>query len=304
VTDVLAALSAHAEAILRGDALPDGPGIMALRCALDVATLDLRGRAEGRTIAALLGEAAPAEWVQANAVIGSGTPEEVARYALEAWESGYRVLKLKVGASDVDADVACVAAVREACPEATIRLDANGAWDEATALTAIHAFTPLHVELLEQPVPADAVEALARVRDQSPMRIAADESVSYPGALERVLDIRAADLLVLKPMFLGGLTPAVEVAARAFEHGIGAFVTTTFDSSIGTAAALQLAASLPWDAAHGLGTGEHLGADITVATLRPEQGRLALPSIPGLGIDLDEAAIDAVATGEWTEVSA
>ncbi|MQC18168.1 MAG: o-succinylbenzoate synthase [Chloroflexi bacterium] len=308
VSDVLALLDAQRldaqrAALVSLGAIPDGPGANALRCALDVARLDHRGRTEGRSVAALLAEAPPAAWVQANAVIGGGDPVDVGRYARDAWASGYRVLKLKVGAPRVDDDVARLDAVREACPDAVIRLDANGAWDEATALKALDAFVPFEVELVEQPVPAREVEALARVRERSPMRIAADESVADPETLARVLDLRAADLVVLKPMLLGGVTAAIDVANRAFERGIGAFATTTFDSSIGTAAALHLAAALPWDAAHGLGTGEHIAADVTAAPLLPFGGRLALPSGAGLGVFLDDDALDAVATAPWSEVS-
>ncbi|MGE3960318.1 MAG: mandelate racemase/muconate lactonizing enzyme family protein [Dehalococcoidia bacterium] len=301
--DVIALLDAHGWELLGGSDVPDGPGALALRCALDVASLDLRGRVEGRSIAQLLAAAEPAEWVQANAVLGSGEPAEVAEFARQAMIAGYSVLKLKVGARDVEADVARIAAVREACPAAVIRLDANGAWSEAVALEAIHALLPYQIELIEQPVPATEVEALARIRDRSPMRLAADESVADAASLERVLELRAADLLVIKPMVVGGLTAAADVARRAFEHGIGAFVTTTFDSSIGTAAALQLAASLPWDAAHGLGTGEHLAADVTAATILPTGGRISVPAAPGLGVAPDDAALDAVATGPWVEVT-
>lgn len=282
--------------------IPDGPGALALRCALDVARLDLRGRTEGRSVASLLGDSAPAEWVQVNAVLGSGEPAEVAEYARAAWVAGYRVLKLKVGARGIHEDVARVAAVREACPDAVLRLDANGAWSPEQAIEAVAALAHSRIELLEQPVHASAVEALARVRERSAMRIAADEAVAEPQLFAQVLDSQAADLVVLKPMMLGGLTAAAEVARRAFEHGIGAFVTTTFDSSIGTAAALHLAASLPWDAAHGLGTGEHLAADVTAATLLATGGRMALPPGPGLGVDVSEDALDAVATGPWVEV--
>ncbi len=104
-------------------------------------------------------------------------------------------------------------------------------------------------------------------------------------------------------MFLGGISPAVTLAERAAEHSIGAFATTTFDSSIGTAAALHLAAALPTDAAQGLGTGAHLGADVVAQTLLPRAGRLALPSSAGLGIAPDPEALDAVATAPWTEVA-
>lgn len=304
VQDVLALLDTHGADLL-DEACAEGltgPGAAALRCALDVASLDLRGQVAGRTVASLLADAPPAPWVMANAIIGGGSPYEVARYGREAVDQGYAVLKVKVGVVSVSEDHRRLSSLREACPEAVIRLDANGAWDEDTATEALHAFAPLGIELLEQPVATHDVAALARLREQAPMRIAADEAVGDPEGLERILEQRAADLLVLKPMVLGGLTAAAAVAARAAQHGIGAFVTTTFDSSIGTAAALHLAASLPADAAHGLATGEHLATDVTATTLVPARGRLVLSEAPGLGVTVDEAALEAAATAPWRVV--
>lgn len=301
VDDVIRLIEEHGAALPQGATLPDGPGVAALRCALDVAALDLEARAKGRSIASLLAEE-PADWVQSNAVIGGGPPTEVARFGREAELAGYSVLKVKVGVQSVEEDVRRISALREACPDAVIRLDANGAWDETTANEAIHALYPLGIELIEQPTPAGDVDLLARIRAEAPMRIAADESVFDPQALDRILELRAADLLVLKPMMLGGVRPALQVAQRAAEAGIGAFATTTFDSSIGTAASLQLAASLPADAAHGLATGELLGDDVTSRTLLPQDGRMRVPAAPGLGVEVDPAALDRVATGPWVTV--
>lgn len=307
VADVLALLERYGAALLEtggpGGVLPEaGPGVSSLRCALDVARLDLRGRAEGRPVAALLAEASPAPWVMANAVIGGGRPAEVAQYGAEAHAAGYGVLKLKVGVGTVAEDIRRVAALRDACPEAVIRLDANGAWDEATALEAVEGFAPFGIELLEQPVPVAQVEALARIHARAPFTIAADEVVGDRALLDRVLETRAAGLVVLKPMLLGGLTEARAIGVRAAACGMSALATTTFDSSIGTAAALHLAASLPPGPAHGLSTGEHLAADIVARTLVPERGRLGLPPGPGLGVEVDAAALEAVATGDWAGV--
>jgi o-succinylbenzoate synthase len=301
--DVLALLERGGAGLLAegaGPALGAAPGADALRCALDVAALDREARALGVPLSRLLAEE-PAPWVAANAVIGGGPPAEVVRHGLEALHAGYSVLKLKVGMGPIRDDVRRIEALRTACPEATIRLDANGAWDEATAIRAIATFYPYRIELLEQPVPGDAIDALARVRHDAPLRIAADESVQHEHSREQVIERRAADLLVLKPMLLGGLRPALDIARRAADRGIGAFVTTTYDSSIGIAAALHLAAALTSDAAHGLGTGEHLGGDVVAQTLLPRAGRLALPAAPGLGVDYDNGALDAVATGPWRE---
>ncbi|MFA7248490.1 MAG: enolase C-terminal domain-like protein [Dehalococcoidia bacterium] len=313
VEDVLALLNRHGAALtgdrdILGSLDPRAPGVQALRCALDVATLDLEGRRTGRAVATLLVPDVALE-VRVNAVIGEGPPEETARFGREARAQGYRVLKVKVGSAPLDEDVRRIAALREACHDAAIRLDANGAWDEATGVAAVRALAPLRIELIEQPVPAGDVEALARVRTAAggALLIAADEAVTDPQALDRVLEARAADLVVLKPMLLGGLRPAFAIARRAAARGIGAFATTTFDSSIGTAATLHLAAAIggtiPGGIAHGLGTGEHLAADLVRHTLVAQGGMLSLPDGPGLGIAPDDDAWERVAEGGWVIAS-
>lgn len=305
VEDVLALLSRHGLEACGAGVVTRGAGVDALRCAVDAALLDLAGRLAGKPVASLLTDK-PVASVAANAVVGGGTPEEVVGYALDAVRAGYRVLKLKVGVASVGEEARTIAAVRAACPDAAIRLDANGAWDEASARAAIEAFAPLRIESLEQPVSAGDFDALARISATSPIRIAADESLTDPVLRERVLAERAASVVVLKPMMLGGLRVAFDVGRRAIDQGMAAVVTTTFDSSVGTAMALHLAAALDAlnpgvEVAHGLSTGGHLRADVVVRTLVPAGGRLALPSAPGLGVNIDEAALDAVATAPWSE---
>ncbi len=311
--DVLALLERHAAALLRDPAaacaaLAPGPGVAALRCAIDSALLDLAGRVRAVPVAALL-SSTPAPRVYANAVIGLGAAEAVAAYAREAVAAGYATVKLKVGGGSIDDDVARVAAVRAAVPGALVRLDANGAWSEAEARDALARLAPLRIELIEQPVAAADVDALARLRRAAWLPVAADEAAADTASAERVLVAGAADLLMLKPMRLGGIRPALALARRAAALGVGVLVTTTFDSSVGTAAALQLAAAVdgsarvapPGALAHGLGTGEQLAADVVAHTLVPARGVLALPAAPGLGVAVDAAALAAVATGPWRE---
>jgi L-alanine-DL-glutamate epimerase-like enolase superfamily enzyme len=103
-------------------------------------------------------------------------------------------------------------------------------------------------------------------------------------------------------MVLGGLRPALALARAAALNGIGAFATTTFDSSVGTAAAAHLAAALPTDAAHGLGTGEHLASDLISPTLLATDGWLRVPvEGGGLGVTVDASALEALATTPWSE---
>ena len=305
LADTLALLEAHASAILADPeaalaALPErGPGVMALRCALDTALLDLDGKRGGVPIAALLAEH-PAAEVAVNAVIGVGAPDEVASYAREAVAAGYRVLKLKVGVGSIKDDRARLRAVRAACPDAAIRIDANGAWDEARARAALATLAACAVELIEQPVRVDDLDGLARVRRDGAIRVAADELLNGLDDAARVIAAGAAELLVLKPMRLGGARACLAIARRAAEAGIGCFATTTFDSTVGTALALHLAAALPLTpVAHGLSTVEHLAGDVVAQPLVPTAGVLAVPAASGLGVEVDEAALGAVATGPW-----
>ena len=302
--DVLRLLDVHAGELLESGTMPriEGAGAAALRCALDTALLDIEGQRRGVPLASVLTDN-PRERVQANAVIGDGPPAEAVAKAEEAWAAGYRTLKLKVGVARPEEDRRRVSRVRDALPDVRLRLDANGAWDVATAGAALERLANYDLELVEQPVPPGD-DALARVHRLGLCRIAADEAVSSSEAGRALIAARAIDALVLKPMRLGGPRPALELAREAAEAGIPCIVTTSFDSAIGVAATVQLAAALPRvealpDPAHGLATADHLAADLVRAPLRPNRGAIALPSEPGLGVALDEELLEAAATGAW-----
>jgi o-succinylbenzoate synthase len=303
--DVLRLLDVHARDILETGRVPEalgGPGAAALRCAIDVAQLDLEGQRRRLPIAALLTDR-PRASVEVNAVIGDGSPARVLAQARDAWAAGYRTLKLKIGAAQPEDDRRRVEAIREALPEARLRLDANGGWDEVVAAAALERLAVYDLELVEQPVPAEETEALARLSRAALCRIAADEAVASIEDGRRLLEA-APGALVLKPMRLGGIRPSLELAREAAERGVPCIVTTTFDAGIGVAAALHLAAALPSveafaDPAHGLATADHLAADIVIEPPRPRGGALAVPPRPGLGVRLDEDALEAAATGAW-----
>jgi L-alanine-DL-glutamate epimerase-like enolase superfamily enzyme len=170
--------------------------------------------------------------------------------------------------------------VRDAAgPQVLLRLDANGAWTVEEALRLLQELSPLGIELCEQPTRDLLGLAGAAVT------VAADElCVSDPdAALER------ARIVVLKPMALGGVLPALRLAARARERGIATLVTSSLDGAIARAGAAHLAAALlvhgPQPAA-GLATGALLLDDLCVDTLAPRGGNIAIPDVPGLGLSL------------------
>jgi o-succinylbenzoate synthase len=265
------------------------------------AMTDFIARARGESVAALFPRPARAA-VSVNALVGGGPIEQATAGARAALAAGFSTVKLKVGVeATADAEIARVSAVRDALgPQARLRLDANGAWDEDQALQLLKAFAEYNIEYIEQPVRPGRLDVLKRLRGAGLVPIAADEDVFNAASAERVLETGAADLLILKPLQFAGLGPARAIAERAAALGVGAIVTTSIDSGVGTAIALQLAAALGTDVAHGLWTLSLLEDDLIIEPgLRVEAGEMRLPPAPGLGIELDEAAIDKYTIAQW-----
>jgi o-succinylbenzoate synthase len=262
--------------------------------ALECALLDLAARRAGLPLARWLDAAAPAA-VALNATLGAGTPAQAAAAAREAVSEGYATLKLKVGLGAAAADAALLRAVREAVGAAPrLRIDANGAWRREDALERLRAWAPLDIEYAEQPVPAHDVEGLAWLAARSPVPVAADESIRGVADAQRLLERRAAAVLVLKPMLLGGPLTTLRIARTAHAAGVPVVVTTVLEGIYGRLAALHCAAAVASlhraaglsaaPPACGLATGALLAQDLLPAPPAPAGGRWELPAQPGLGL--------------------
>jgi o-succinylbenzoate synthase len=276
------------------------------RAAVDAALFDLAARTQGVGIAALLARPErPRARVEVNALVHAEQPEIVHREASAAIGQGFRTVKLKVGALALERDEARVAALRDAVGRETkIRLDANGGWKEREAEQAIARFAPYRIELLEQPVDARDLGGLARLSAQSPIPIAADEALAGGYALDEIFAREAARILVLKPAALGGLRASQRAAARARAAGWGVLVTSTLDSALGLAAALQLAAALPGPhLAAGLATAGLFDCDLATAP-SPSDGALCLSDQPGIGVAPLRDGLIRCALGRTEEITA
>ena len=253
------------------DLLPETP---AARCAVEQALLDLEAQRASLPLARLLQRDAPLE-VPVSALLSADGVSELARESQRAVAEGFRTLKLKVGMDD---DYARAAVVRDAAgPDVKLRLDANGAWDAPTALRKLRELAPLQVEFCEQPT----ADLLGLEGSQVP--VAADEMLASDA--EAALD-RAA-VVVLKPMLLGGLHPALQLARRAHERGRRIVVTSSLESIVGRAGAAHLAAAIlafgPQPAA-GVATGTLVEADGGPDPFAPAGGIVRIPALPGLGL--------------------
>jgi o-succinylbenzoate synthase len=200
--------------------------------------------------------------------------------AAAAVRLGYRVLKIKVGAQTVEHDVKRIAAVREAAGKhVRLRLDANGGWSVADAITALNAMADFGIDLVEQPVAT--IDELREVRSRCRLRIAADECVTDAASLEHIAKTQAVDVVVLKPAFLGGVVATRDLIKAATAEGLHCIVTHALESAVGRAAAIHLACALPDAPVCGLASS--LARDIAQLP-DPVESRLAHPRGAGLGV--------------------
>jgi L-Ala-D/L-Glu epimerase len=232
----LAALSLAGRPLAALDALTEGlPPELAH--AVESAALDLKARRVQIPLSRLLG-AAPAESVAAHTLL----------WRLEQADEGALALKVKLRGTLAES-VAWLRAVRGRCPTLPLRLDANARFEREEAAAWLDALAPFEPEWVEQPTAS--VEDFAWLRARSAVPLAADESVG--ANLDACLAL--ADVLVVKPMFVGGPRRAMVIAAAARAAGRGVCVTHALGTAVERAGALQLAAALADGAVHGVGHG-------------------------------------------------
>jgi o-succinylbenzoate synthase len=210
----------------------------AVRFGFDLAVWNLYAASSGKVLPDLLAQRPRAE-VAVNGLL-SGTPDEVLGKASRMKNEGYLTVKLKVGARAVAEDVALVhSLVEELGNEISLRLDANRAWsyDEAAEFARR---TP-RFEYIEEPL-ADSGMLPEFVREFG-VPVALDESLvgMEPDALARH---RYARAVVLKPTLLGGITRTLLMAEAALGLGMTPVVSSAYESGVGTAALVALAAGI------------------------------------------------------------
>ena len=274
------------------DGLTDAPHA---RAAVAGAWADLRAQRAGRPLAAELCRVQRrdvAAAVMVNELVAAPEPSRVERDTRTAAGDGFKAVKLKVGAVAPAVDVDRVRAARAGLgPAAELRLDANGAWDPATALNVLDRVQDCGIAYCEEPV--TGIEAIAAVGRRSPVPVAADESIRGETDAVRALEL-GVGTLIIKPQALGGPDVALLIAARAREAGASAVVTSFLDSAVGVAHALHVAAAVdaaaPHGRAHGLSTASLLADDVA-ETPPVAAGAMAVPGAHGLGLAPDPDTI-------------
>jgi muconate cycloisomerase len=266
------------------------PGNQAAKAAIDIALHDAIGRTLGRPVHDLMGGAIRSSMPTLD-ILPLDDPDRMADNARHLTGTiGTRAFKVKMD-RDVAAGIRRVAAVREALgPEAVLVVDANGAWTVKEALDASRRLQPYGIRVVEQPTPGHDLVALAEVTRRSDLTIGADESMR-PEFVAALLATRAADVVNIKLTREGGLSPSRRVAGAAHLHGLGIITGSVVQSAIIDAACAHFFASTPGVVLNESGKGPAWHGDDVVTGLRVEEGLVHVPIGPGLGVEVDEAAV-------------
>ncbi|MBT0771068.1 o-succinylbenzoate synthase [Kineosporia sp. J2-2] len=232
--------------------------------------------------------------IPVNCIVPAVTPERAAELVTA---SGCSTAKVKVAdrPGSLAEDLARVEAVRSALgPSGAVRVDANMRWDADEAVRALRLLARAAGELEYAEQPCRTVEELAEVRRRVDVRIAADESIRQAADPTRVALGEAADVAVIKCTPLGGVRRALEVAEST---GLPCVVSSALETSVGLAAQVALAASLPeLPFACGLGTVSLFLEDVVRPgfSLRPEQGFIRVPRTAPVPDPARTAAVEMV----------
>ncbi len=259
---------------------------MRIRCAIATAWLSARAAREGKSLSsslALDGEAA-AEVVPVNGLVTDGDADAAADTARRLAAEVHRTLKIKCSAARAE-DLVRVAAIRDAAPDAILRLDANEAWHPDWAAAHLKDFAEFSIDYVEQPIPAGNTAALAAVRKASPIGIAADEAALDETAIRELLTAQAVDALILKPQRLGGPDKTLAIIRLAAAQGVRCTITNSLETAVGVTTALHIASlhgqPIP-DC--GFGTSRFFAEDVAPPPAIVD-GVMTVPTVPGLGVE-------------------
>ena len=277
-----------------------------LSAAVDTALLDLVGQHYNAPLHVLLGGSHRTR-IQVSWVAFIRTVEEIEDEISSKVAEGFTAFKLKVG-NEPDMDIERVRLCRRiAGPEAYIKVDASGQWEEQEAIEQINALADVGADAVETPLRAaaralakdtpelvnekaeDVAAALARVRERVPIELIEHVSDFEERFALELIAQRAIDVFNVVPVQAGRLQRAQRLLHLAESGGLTALIGSTVELGIGTAAAAHLAtACASVSVASDLVGPGLLKGDVVVPTLRYDRGYMRPPSGPGLGVQLDE----------------
>ncbi len=279
------------EAVLKSTIAPSfSTGQPICKAGIDLALADLNGR--------LLNQNAAQPWkrkgrdqITLSWTLNPRTLDEIEGLIAQGQARGYKNFNVKV-APDAKFDLEICRIVKRLVPDGFLWADANGGYDEATALDVMPKLAKLGVPVLEQPLPANRLTGYQRLKKQGALPIIMDEGIVSAVELEEFIKLGCLDGVAMKPARCGGLTEArrqIEVVLNAGLMFLGSGLTDP-DSSLAASLILYGAYDLKYPAA--LNGPQFINGSVLKQPFKVENGALAVPTGPGLGVEIDESKIE------------
>ena len=211
-----------------------------LRAAFEQAVLSYSMRFEKRTLDDITGRRHNYA-IPVNGLFSLDAPEDSIVALEKMIEKNFSSIKIKVGIIPLEEEIKFFEAARvHMIPSTIFRLDANGSWSLEEAAKRCKAYEQFAIEYIEQPI--SNIKDFAELKKHTSLHIAADESLRSHESIIDAIDNKLADVLVLKPNFVGGLFPTLRYIDRAISKNIKTVVTTTLESAIGRKISVAAAA--------------------------------------------------------------
>lgn len=221
------------------------------KAAVDIALYELDAAITGRDLNAVFG--ASVVNLATDVTVPLSNLDQIP--SLLAARTDFSTFKVKLASQSLDTNIAKVTLIRELIgPDAHIRIDPNQSWsvDESVEFLREIEKRSIRIEYLEQPVKGGDKAGLARVRKSAETKIMADESIYTIADLEELVALEAVDLINVKTIKSGGVTPALAIIERATELGIDYSIGTMMEGDKGVKAAFLIAAAHRPDYCHDL----------------------------------------------------
>jgi L-alanine-DL-glutamate epimerase-like enolase superfamily enzyme len=189
----------------------------ASRCAVELAVIDCLFRSHNLSVSVAMPPIS--QMVTYSGVISAGSTARVEKMAHRCKSAGFKYIKMKVSRAE---DVERVAVVRQILgPAVSIRLDANTAFNQKTAIPFLKSIEKYDIACIEQPIPRGNPSALAALRASSPIPFMADESIVTIHDAQELIENKAVDYFNLRLSKCGGLYKTLAIADLARSAGIG-----------------------------------------------------------------------------------
>jgi muconate cycloisomerase len=272
-------------------------GATGSRSAVEMALVDLLARSLNVPVAMLLGGLVR-DHVEPMWMLGNARAEDDVDEARTKAEEGFRYFKLKAGTKKLGDEIATVLTIRKAVGEdVKLCADSNSAFTLATARAYAAGTESANLAFIEQPFPQKDFAALRAFSRDGMLPVCADQSVHTISVIVEQSDNGAVGI-ALKLNKLGGFGACLRAAAICEERGLKIVSSAKVaESSLASAAIVHLSCVIPsveWGVSltHG-----YLAEDVVKTPLRVQQGQTALPPGPGLGVEVDERAVERLKIG-------